>query len=240
MIDLCKQGKDCGFGDLKDDLMMHVLIRGVESDRMRRRLLEDENLDLDKAIRLCQVMESTVTDLLKLAGPADESKEEVAAVVFKSRVVGGAPRENRSGTSLSTGVSQPSGRDSSNSSKEGVKRVTCSRCGRTHKPRQCPAFGQQCKKCHGRNHFARVCRTPSTQTLLVEESGESEEDVAEPHLVFQISVKRVEKKLLAQVPVLVNEQKKTMECQLDTTASCNVMSCRHFKKLGCLSSRKSH
>ena len=45
--------------------MMHVLIRGVESDRMRRRLLEAENLDLDKAIRLCQVMESTAIDLLK-------------------------------------------------------------------------------------------------------------------------------------------------------------------------------
>ena len=239
VIDLRKQGKDCGFGDLKDDLMMHVLIRGVESDRMRRRLLEAENLDLDKAIRLCQVMESTATDLLKLAGPADESKEEVAVVGFKSRVVGGAPRENRSGTSVSTGVNQSSGRDSRNSRQEGFQRVTCSRCGWTHKPRQCPAFGQQCKKCHGRNHFARVCRTP-TQTLLVEESVESEEDVAEPHLVFQISVRKVDKKLLAQVLVIVNGQKKTMECQLDTAASCNVMSCQDFKKLGCPCLRESH
>ena len=59
------------------------------------------------------------------------------------------------------------------------------------------------------------------QTLLhvVEECVENEEDVAEPHL-FQIS-----KTLLAQVPVITNGQKKTMECQLDSAASC-VMPCQ--------------
>ena len=90
----------------------------------------------------------------------------MAAVGSRYRVVSDAPRANRSDTSVATGVSQSS--DSRNSRAEGVQRLPCSRCGWTHKPRQCPAFGQQCKKCHGSNHFARVCRTPSTQTLLVE------------------------------------------------------------------------
>ena len=61
VTELCKQVKDCEFGSLKDDLMMHVLIRGVDSDRMRRKLLEAENLDLAKAIRLCQITESANT-----------------------------------------------------------------------------------------------------------------------------------------------------------------------------------
>ena len=30
--------------------MLHVLIRGVENERMRRRLFETENLDLEKAV----------------------------------------------------------------------------------------------------------------------------------------------------------------------------------------------
>ena len=43
--------------------MLHVLIRGVDNDRMRRRLLETEKLDLAKAIQMCQVMETTLADL---------------------------------------------------------------------------------------------------------------------------------------------------------------------------------
>ena len=50
VADLRKQVKDCEFGALKEDLMLHVLIRGVDSDRMRRRLFETDKLELQKAI----------------------------------------------------------------------------------------------------------------------------------------------------------------------------------------------
>ena len=55
VADLRKQAKDCEFGALKDDLMLHVLIRGVDSDRMRRRLFETDKLELPKAIQMCQL-----------------------------------------------------------------------------------------------------------------------------------------------------------------------------------------
>ena len=35
----------------------------------------------------------------------------------------------------------------------------CGNCGRQHKPRQCPAYGQECSFCHKANHFSRVCRS---------------------------------------------------------------------------------
>ena len=40
----------------------------------------------------------------------------------------------------------------------------CSRCGSSHAPKQCPAFGQTCHKYHGNNHFTKMCRfkTPTT------------------------------------------------------------------------------
>lgn len=34
---------------------------------------------------------------------------------------------------------------------------SCKRCGTEHKPKQCPAFGKQCAKCNGKNHFAKQC-----------------------------------------------------------------------------------
>ncbi|GFU55364.1 transposon Ty3-I Gag-Pol polyprotein [Nephila pilipes] len=33
----------------------------------------------------------------------------------------------------------------------------CKKCGRKHKPRECPAFGKICTKCNKKNHFAVKC-----------------------------------------------------------------------------------
>ena len=65
------------FGTLKDDLMLHVLIRGLDSERMRRRLFETNNLELPKAIQMCQGMEVSVADLQSWG---EASPEVVAAV----------------------------------------------------------------------------------------------------------------------------------------------------------------
>ena len=66
VLDLRKQSKDCQFGTLRDDLILHVLIRGVDSERMRRRMFETDKLDLEKAVQMCQVMESTMVDLQQM------------------------------------------------------------------------------------------------------------------------------------------------------------------------------
>ena len=39
------------------------------------------------------------------------------------------------------------------------KITLCGQCGRTHRPKECPAYGQECTKCHKLHHFARVCRS---------------------------------------------------------------------------------
>ena len=53
LSELRKNAKACEFGVLKDDLMLHVLIRGLDSERMRRRLFETDKLELSKAIQMC-------------------------------------------------------------------------------------------------------------------------------------------------------------------------------------------
>ena len=47
-----------------------------------------------------------------------------------------------------------------------------------------------------------------------------------------MAVEKVGKKLWAQVLVMVNGWEQTLECQLDTTASCNVMALQDFQMLG--------
>ena len=41
----------------------------------------------------------------------------------------------------------------------GAGKRNCTKCGTWHTPRNCPAYGQACKKCQGKNHWAKMCRS---------------------------------------------------------------------------------
>ena len=56
------------------------------------------------------------------------------------------------------------------------QKCVCSRCGYTHRPRQCPAYGKRCVKFNGVNHFARVCRGSRQDTNLVQSEGVAKEE----------------------------------------------------------------
>ena len=85
-MELRRKACDCEFGVLQDDLILLVLIRGVDSERMRRRMLETDKLELGKAIQVCQVMEATASDLTKLGGKS--GIEEGVAAVSSQKVHG--------------------------------------------------------------------------------------------------------------------------------------------------------
>lgn len=48
----------------------------------------------------------------------------------------------------------------------------CSKCGRVHKPRNCPAYGKTCRVCQSKNHFAACCR----KAAQVSELRDDEDD----------------------------------------------------------------
>ena len=72
---LKKQVRDCAFGDLKDDMVLHALTLGLDNVRTRRRLFETQKLTLDKAVNLCRLAEDTETEMRKM-----KVNEEVSAL----------------------------------------------------------------------------------------------------------------------------------------------------------------
>ena len=52
---LKKKVRECTFGDLIDDMVLHALALGLDQERTKRRLFETENLTLDKAIGMCRL-----------------------------------------------------------------------------------------------------------------------------------------------------------------------------------------
>ena len=76
---LRKQVRDCTFGELKDDMVLHALTLGLNSEKTRRRLFETQKLTLEKVITLCRLTEDTKEDMPKL-----KLNEEVS-VVYKTK-----------------------------------------------------------------------------------------------------------------------------------------------------------
>ena len=155
VMEIRKEVKDCQFGALKADLMLHVLIRGIDDERMRCRLFEVENLDLAKAIRMCQTMEATAADLQHLVSKKTEMVEgETAGVALLSKKrytaqktqkkwqqwrnkVGKSQEENRIGKGP---IGDP---EPNQPGKQWSNQAGCSRCGYDHKPRQCPVYREK-------------------------------------------------------------------------------------------------
>ena len=42
---------------------------------------------------------------------------------------------------------------------KGSQGKTCGKCGMSHPPRKCPAWGKKCHKCGNKNHFSTCCRS---------------------------------------------------------------------------------
>ena len=192
--------------------MLYVLIRGLDSERFRRRLLETDKLEFNKAIQMCQLMEATAVDLQHWTETKDP--ESVAAVRAKA------------GADMS--------QSKQSTFKGGSRRETlirdCQRCGYDHKPRQCPAYGQLCHKCQELHHFARKCNGRIKDTQLVASSEEKQdEDVP----VLSIRVEKIGKKLLAELHCQGKGHKMNkLQCQLDSAASCNVLSYQDYCTIG--------
>ena len=82
----------------------------------------------------------TATEILSKKFLANVGGTAIAAV--------GKQKFQRSGT--------PARKKSGNRSISASPGRKCTKCGYTHKPNQCPAYGKTCK---GKNHFWKVCRT---------------------------------------------------------------------------------
>ena len=104
----------------------------------------------------------------------------------------------------------------------------CSYCGKNHEIRRCPAYGKTCRKCNKKNHFSSVCgsKDDSFQTHHMESTtGNITNDDNEDLFCVASSNEKIKTET-----VLINGSKTRM--QVDTGASCSVISSAMWKQLG--------
>ncbi|XP_055872154.1 uncharacterized protein LOC129923716 [Biomphalaria glabrata] len=102
--------------------------------------------------------------------------------------------------------------------------VSCSYCGKEHRPRQCPAYGETCHKCHKKGHFSSVCR--SKPVSIVKSEGR-DDSIEETFFIGSIG----SHSLSNEWNSLITVENKQVTFTLDTGAQVNILPYRIFKQL---------
>jgi len=116
----------------EEDMLRDKLVFAFKDVAVKERLLRETGLTLKKAVDLCRAAESSKQQIRAMTGEGAHAAVNVHPV----------------------GVQY--GRQHVN--KPQSTSASCSFCGGHHAKGQCPAFGKQCNKCSGFNHFASVCK----------------------------------------------------------------------------------
>ncbi|GFO24443.1 hypothetical protein PoB_005094800 [Plakobranchus ocellatus] len=145
---LKRLAQNCKFGQLKNEMVRDRLVVGIhnEIESVKERLLRESDLTLEKAITMCQSYELSKQGLKLM----EEKQEEVQAVNYKMK--GNTNYSPRSTTKFKK-AEMKTRLKPENTIKE------CRKCGKSHPPRNCPAYVKTCLKCGKMNQFQTICHS---------------------------------------------------------------------------------
>jgi hypothetical protein len=133
MMELRRISANCDLESITpDQILRDRLVTGIRDAKVRERLLRDNKLTLEKALDIVRAAESTTAQMKEM--------------------------------NLEAGIHAVRQTQQHDGSKEDVPKSDkvvikdCKYCGRDHEKRKCPAFGQTCRKCGVKNHFAVKCQ----------------------------------------------------------------------------------
>ena len=212
LTDLKSKADECEFGELKDSLIKDRIVCGVRNDVVRERLLRDSELTLDIAASMCRAAELSEEQAGHLHHGEFKNVHAVKQQYRKSeRQYKNKPSENQ----------------------------ICTKCSHRHDKRKCPAYGKECYKCKGVNHFAACCKNKSKNVYRKQvntvASAVTDSDSDEPHsqslfvgVVDRHDKGRQERK---EMSMTMNIGEQRVKIKLDTGAQCNVMSEQLLKEI---------
>ncbi|KAK9692823.1 hypothetical protein QE152_g34909 [Popillia japonica] len=120
-------------------------------------------------------------------------------------------------------------------------------CGKTHKPRECPAYGKKCAICQKPNHFALRCNKKKFSNKkktevkeVVEEDGSSSEssftidsitntgEIWNCNTLEELKLNSVSKEWTEEITI---SDVYLMDIKLDTGADCNILPVKYLNEI---------
>ena len=160
MTELRNLASKCEFGDLHESLLLYKVVDGIRSEKIRDVLLQKGvEMTLEKVINICRTGEITKMQMKEM-----NSEKEVGGI---SRNQKWKKAQKEKG-----GSDDRQKKENKKGSTQTMDGKKFKFCGRIHKPRERPAYGQECHKCKKKNHWASCCMTKKVH----EASTKSDDD----------------------------------------------------------------
>ena len=167
--DLNKLAEPCKFESLKDELIRDRIVVGIRNTSLSEKLMNDESLTLDQAIKKVKASELIKEQQGILKG---DGEAKIAAIHNNTK--GRNDRERRD-SKFNPNKTTP---NRGNSTPPNTTDRKCHRCGRSpHRKQDCPANSNKCYNCHKIGHYASVCKGKSVSVVQEESSEDSDRDV---------------------------------------------------------------
>ena len=129
----------CEFGDKRSEQMRDRIVVGILDKQTSR---EMQKMDID------ELTEETAIAMARQAEQVDRNIKELSSSAAKSS------------EACATDCVSEIQKQTVDQVKAKKPQDNCSRCGYSvHTKGTCPAIGSTCRKCNGRNHFSKVCRS---------------------------------------------------------------------------------
>lgn len=188
LMDLKLLSRFCEFGVAQDELIRDRIVAGVSDNRLRTRLLETRNLTLEMCIEKARTSEATQEQAAEMSKTATATKSVDAIRTQQQSYNRNRSHHQNSGnqshsnsndkrstnsSSAHTSTNNNNNRGNDNSSNNG-NRGPCKFCGKTHQPRNCPAYGKMCHKCKRKGHYKSMCNARSVACLSNVDSDDSD------------------------------------------------------------------
>ena len=196
------------------------LVCGIENDKLRRSLLREDKLTLQKAIELCQISELSEQRMKELT-----TTSAVHEVTYpRKKDPSNRQRQQRQQASNNRKESGKNPQMAKSNDEEHRQRQ-CSYCGNVHKQKNCPAYGKKCRACGKLNHFERVCRSTArgTKGRQSVNSITEERQGIQPFLIDMLSAHDIQAINHDTLSITLEVQSKPLKLKVDTGARCNVL-----------------
>ena len=69
-------------------------------------------------------------------------------------------------------------RSSSGCHSQSQNQSTCGKCGKRHPPCKCPAYGQNCRRCGAKGHYAKCCKSKNPRNPRIQGIQETQRDTS--------------------------------------------------------------
>ena len=136
--------KTCQFGTLKEELIRDRIVVGIRNAVLSQKLMLDDTLTLDKAVKQAKSSELVKEHHKILKGDGEDGK--INRLRDKKR----RPPKDKGKIPENT-------KDQKNSERPPVKK--CYQCSKSpHKREECPAINAACQKCKNHGHYASECK----------------------------------------------------------------------------------